>query len=80
MVHLPCVRQHGASAKDVEFWLKGEISSAGPLRVKVADRTNTKGKGKGKAQPKSSVSSSSGKYISVFDFFNTSMLLFLPTL
>ncbi|KAL1595006.1 hypothetical protein SLS59_008557 [Nothophoma quercina] len=70
MVHPPRVRQHGAGAKDVEFWLEGETSSAGPLRVEVADRTNTKGKGKGKAQPKSSVSSGSGKYISVFDFFN----------
>lgn len=79
MVHPPRVRQHGAGAKDVEFWLEGETSSAGPLRVEVADRTNTKVKGKSKAQPKGSVSSRSGKYISVFDFFNAGMLLFLPT-
>jgi eukaryotic translation initiation factor 2C len=80
MVHPPRIRQHGAGAKDVEFWLEGEMSSAGPLRVGVADSTNTKGKGKGKTQPKSSASSGSGKYISVFDFFTASMLLFLPTL
>jgi eukaryotic translation initiation factor 2C len=79
MAHPPRVRQHGAGAKDVEFWLEGETSSAGILKPEAADSANTKGKGKGKAQPKSSASSGSGKYISVFDFFKASMLLLLPT-
>jgi eukaryotic translation initiation factor 2C len=78
MVHPPRVGQHGAGAKDVEFWLDGETSSARVLKPEVADSANTKGKGKGKAQTKSSASSGSGKYISVFDFFKASMLLLLP--
>ena len=39
-----------------------------------------KGKGKGKAQPKGPAPSGSGRYITVFDFFRTSMLFFTSIL
>ncbi|KAL2388986.1 hypothetical protein RJ035_002701 [Blastomyces gilchristii] len=35
MAHPPCVRQHGAGAKDVEFWLDGEASSPGALKAEA---------------------------------------------
>lgn len=65
MEHRPRIKQHGAGAKDVEFWLDGERSSSS--------------KGKGKAPPQGPATSGSGRYISVYDFFRTSeftMLLF----
>ncbi|KAF2790570.1 putative RNA interference and gene silencing protein [Melanomma pulvis-pyrius CBS 109.77] len=59
--HPPRVRQHGAGAKEVEFWLDGEFNGG----------AKGKGKAKAKAQPEKSAASGSGKYISVFDFFKT---------
>lgn len=77
VAHPPRVRQHGAGAKDVEFWLDGESSSSGAPKVEAKGDAKGKGKGKGKAQPESSAADSSGKYISVFDFFRTSTLFSL---
>jgi eukaryotic translation initiation factor 2C len=74
MAHPPRVRQHGAGAKDVEFWLDGEASSSAAPKADAKGSAKGKGKSKGKAQPESSAVSSSGKYISVFDFFKASML------
>jgi hypothetical protein len=73
LAHPPRVRQHGAGAKDVEFWLDGEASSSN------APKAAAKGgaKGKGKAQPEGSAASTSGRYISVFDFFRISTLFSL---
>jgi eukaryotic translation initiation factor 2C len=68
--HPPRVKQHGAGAKDVEFWL--DASPAGAPKAEAASSTNQKGKGA--AQSKNSAGGS-GKYISVFDFFKTSMSL-----
>lgn len=72
MAHPPRVRQHGAGAKDVEFWLDGETSSGGAPEGEAKGGTKDKGKGKGKRQPENPAAS--GKYISVFDFFRTSTL------
>jgi eukaryotic translation initiation factor 2C len=62
MEHRPRIKQHGAGARDVEFWLDGERS------------LSAKGKGK---RPQGPASSASGKYISVFDFFRTSKFAIL---
>lgn len=59
MEHRPRIKQHGAGAKDVEFWLDGKNTPA------------AKGKGKGKGPVQGPTASGSGKYISVFDFFRT---------
>ncbi|KAK2594352.1 hypothetical protein QQS21_007953 [Conoideocrella luteorostrata] len=69
LAHPPRVRHHGAGAKDVEFWLDSAPSSSGAPKAEA----NGKGKGKGekKAQAGSSAASSSGAYISVFEFFRT---------
>jgi hypothetical protein len=77
MAHPPRVRQHGAGAKDVEFWLDGEASSSGAPKAEAKGGAKGKDKGKGKAQSESSAASGSGKYISVFDFFRTSTLFSL---
>ncbi|KAF5700184.1 putative argonaute like post-transcriptional silencing QDE-2 [Fusarium mundagurra] len=69
LAHPPRVRQHGAGAKDVEFWLDGEASSSGAPKPVVKGGAKGKGKGKGKAQVESSAASTSGRYITVFDFF-----------
>ncbi|XWW92784.1 hypothetical protein V2A60_000711 [Cordyceps javanica] len=73
LAHPPRVRNHGAGAKDVEFWLDGDASSSGA--PKTAAKAGAKGKGKGggksKAPAESPAASSSGAYISVFDFFKT---------
>ncbi|KAF9774432.1 hypothetical protein IL306_007563, partial [Fusarium sp. DS 682] len=69
LAHPPRVRQHGAGAKDVEFWLDGETSSSGAPKVVAKGGEKVKGKGKGKAQAESSAASTSGRYITVFDFF-----------
>jgi eukaryotic translation initiation factor 2C len=58
----PQVKSHGAGAKDVEFWLDGD---GGP------NATKAKAKGGKKEGP-----ASGGKYISVYDFFKTSMYPF----
>ncbi|KAF2105445.1 putative RNA interference and gene silencing protein [Lophiotrema nucula] len=71
MAHPPRVKQHGAGAKDVEFWLDGESSSSGAPKAEAKGGAKGKAKAKGKAQPESSAASSSGKFISVFDFFRT---------
>ncbi|QGA17407.1 hypothetical protein EYB26_005078 [Talaromyces marneffei] len=71
MAHPPRVRQHGAGAKDVEFWIDGEASSSSTATVDTKSGTKGKGKGKGKARLERSAISGSGKYISVFDFFKT---------
>ncbi|KAJ9412988.1 hypothetical protein QL093DRAFT_2525470, partial [Fusarium oxysporum] len=47
LAHPPRVRQHGAGAKDVEFWLDGEASSSSA--PKPVAKGGAKGKGKGKA-------------------------------
>lgn len=72
MAHPPRVKQHGAGARDVEFWIDGEASSSGTAKVDAKSTAKGKGKGKGKAQPKSSAIPGSGRYISVFEFFKTS--------
>jgi eukaryotic translation initiation factor 2C len=77
MAHPPRVRQHGAGAKDVEFWLDCAASSSGAPKAEVKGGAKGKGKGKGKVQPESSTASGSGRYISVFDFFRTSTLFYL---
>lgn len=58
--HPPRVKAHGAGPKDVEFWMDGAPQNSGG-----------KGKGKGKkAEPaKPQPGASSGRYISVYDFF-----------
>lgn len=72
MAHPPRVKQHGAGAKDVEFWLDEQGSSDD--KPKAEAKGGAKSKGKGKAQPASSAASGSGRYISVFDFFKISLL------
>lgn len=57
MAHRPRIKQHGAGAKDVEFWLDGDSS---PAKVK------------GKPPPQGPSTSGAGRYITVFDFFRTS--------
>ncbi|RBA11871.1 hypothetical protein FPRO05_14150 [Fusarium proliferatum] len=74
LAHPPRVRQHGAGAKDVEFWLDGEASSSGAPKPVAKGGAKGKGKGKGKAQVESSAASTSGRYITVFDFFRISAL------
>lgn len=74
--HPPRVKQHGAGAKDVEFWLDGEAKSSGAPKTEAKEGVKGKGKGKGKGQPEGPAASGSGKYISVFDFFRTSMPCF----
>ncbi|KAF2470803.1 putative RNA interference and gene silencing protein [Lindgomyces ingoldianus] len=69
MAHPPRVRNHGAGAKDIEFWLDDEASSSSAPKAEAKGDPKGKGKGKGKAKPESSAASSSGKYISVFEFF-----------
>jgi hypothetical protein len=71
LANRPRIRGHGAGAKDVEFWLDGDAGSSGTPK---AEAGAPKGKGKGKVQPKGPAPSRSGRYISVFDFFKTSML------
>jgi eukaryotic translation initiation factor 2C len=77
--HPPRVRQHGARAKDVEFWLDGEASSSGAPKPVAKGGAKGKGKGKGKAQVESSAASTPGRYryITVFDFFRISALFSL---
>ncbi|TWU71451.1 hypothetical protein ED733_001188 [Metarhizium rileyi] len=71
--HLPEKRNrandHGAGAKDVEFWLDGEANSSRAPKAAAKGGAKGKGKGKDKAQPESSAAS--GSYITVFDFFRT---------
>ncbi|KAI3570605.1 putative RNA interference and gene silencing protein [Fusarium oxysporum f. sp. albedinis] len=69
LAHPPHVRQHGAGAKDVEFWLDGEASSSSAPKPVAKGGAKGKGKGKGKAQAESSAASTSGRYITVFEFF-----------
>ncbi|EXU95052.1 Piwi and PAZ domain protein [Metarhizium robertsii] len=54
MAHPPRIRQHGAGAKDVEFWLDGEANSSRALKVAAKGGAKGKGKGNDKAQPESS--------------------------
>jgi eukaryotic translation initiation factor 2C len=76
MAHPPRVKQHGAGAKDVEFWLEeGAISSGATASSTAVPSAAGKGKGKGKVPPKSLATSGSGKYISVFDFFKSGMFI-----
>jgi len=72
LANRPRIKGHGAGAKDVEFWLDADAGSSGAPK---AEAGAAKGKGKGKPQPKGPAPAGSGKYISVFDFFKTSMLL-----
>ncbi|OBS15131.1 hypothetical protein FPOA_13979 [Fusarium poae] len=69
LAHPPRVRQHGAGAKDVEFWLDGEASSSSAPKPVAKGGAKGKGKGKGKAQAEGSAASTTGRYITVFDFF-----------
>jgi hypothetical protein len=77
LAHPPRVRQHGAGAKDVEFWLDGEASSSSAPKPVAKGGAKGKGKGKGKAQAESSAASTPGRYITVFDFFRISALFSL---
>ncbi|KAI1906889.1 hypothetical protein LOZ65_006818 [Ophidiomyces ophidiicola] len=61
MAHPPRVRQHGAGAKDVEFWLDGKASP--PRAPKAEAKEGAKEKGKGKARPESPAASDPGRYI-----------------
>lgn len=72
MDHPPRVRQHGSGAKDVEFWLDGVI--------KADSKEGSRGGSKKKGQAGTSTVSSSGKYISVFEFFKAGKLfsIWLP--
>ncbi|KAF4944941.1 hypothetical protein FGADI_12323 [Fusarium gaditjirri] len=60
LAHPPRVRQHGAGAKDVEFWLDGEASPSGAPKPVAKRGAKGKGKGKGKAQAESSAASTPG--------------------
>jgi eukaryotic translation initiation factor 2C len=61
LAHPPRVGKHGAGAKNVEFWLDDNGGSKG------------RGETKSKGQAASKMGSGSGKYITVFEFFKTSM-------
>ena len=74
MAHPPRVRQHGAGAKDVQFWLDNAGSSSSVPKVEAKGGAKGKGMGKGKAQAESPAAFSSGGYISVFEFFRASTL------
>ena len=76
MAHPPRVRGHGAGAKDVEFWLDGDVSTSSTTKTEAKGGAKGKGRGKGNTESSapSSSSSGAGKYISVFDFFRTSTL------
>ncbi|KAF9766502.1 hypothetical protein IL306_001103, partial [Fusarium sp. DS 682] len=69
LAHPPRVKQHGAGAKDVEFWLDGEATSSGAPKTVAKGGAKGKAKGKGKAQAEGPAASASGRYITVFDFF-----------
>ncbi|KAL7755607.1 hypothetical protein ACKLNR_014134 [Fusarium oxysporum f. sp. zingiberi] len=60
LAHPPHVRQHGAGAKDVEFWLDGKASSSSAPKAAARGDAKGKGKWKGKAQAESSASSTTG--------------------
>ncbi|KAF5236906.1 hypothetical protein FANTH_11079 [Fusarium anthophilum] len=72
LAHPPRVKQHGAGAKDVEFWLDDQASTTGAPKPVAKGGAKGKGKGKGKAQAESSAASAPGRYITVFDFFRMS--------
>ena len=74
LAHPPRIGQHGAGAKDVEFWLDDTASSSSAPKAEAKTGTKGKSKAKGKAQAGSPSACDSGKYISVFDFFRQSML------
>ncbi|KAG9379766.1 Stem cell self-renewal protein Piwi [Pyrenophora tritici-repentis] len=62
LANRPRITKHGAGAKEVEFWLDGEASAPAP-------KPGAEGaKGKGKKVPTKGPATS-GRYISVFDFF-----------
>ncbi|RMZ71484.1 Stem cell self-renewal Piwi [Pyrenophora seminiperda CCB06] len=65
----PEIKQHGAGARDVKFWLEGEASA--PAAAKPGAE-GTKGKGKGKTPTKGPATP--GRYISVYEFFKQSEL------
>lgn len=79
MAHPPRVRQHGAGAKEVKFWLDSAAISSSASKLEAKGGANGKGKGKEKekAQAERSAAFSSGRYISVFEFFRSSTLLSL---
>ena len=80
MVHSPHIRQQGAGAKGVEFWIEGETCSIGVFTAEVSDSAKIEVKGKGKAQAKSLASPGPRKYINVFNFFKAGLQLFLTIL
>lgn len=68
LAHPPRVKDYGAGSKDVEFWL----DSAPPpsSRSATGSKGGSKKKGeKGSPSSEPSMASSSGQYISVYDFF-----------
>lgn len=77
MARTPRVGKHGAGPKEVEFWLDGEAGSSAAPKADTKVGAQGKGKGKGKGKPQPQPASAAGKYISVFDYFKTSMLLSL---
>lgn len=77
MTHPPRISHHGAGAKDVQFWLEGGASTGSSTTAKEATNKQSKAKSTSKAQP---AAPESGKYISVFDFFKTSMLAVITCL
>jgi hypothetical protein len=61
----PRVKEYGAGAKDVEFWLDGAPNTSS----QSGKGEGKKGKGKGGAAAKAPAAG--GRYITVFDFFKT---------
>jgi len=64
--HPPRVREHGAGPKDVEFWLDYQTRSSSASTRSIIGIKGGKGSGS------SAGPASSGKYISVFEYFRTS--------
>ena len=76
--HPPRVQKLGAGAKNVSFfWSSSSTTSGTASTVPGASAEPTggkkKGKSKGKSEPAKSGSSGEGKYITVYDFFKSSM-------
>lgn len=85
----PRVRRHGAGAKDVEFFYDSssptpKSSSAVPGSATEQPTLKKSGKKTGRSSgqelPDKSSSSSNGKYISVFDYFKSSMFASPPVI
>ncbi|KZL66534.1 rna interference and gene silencing protein, partial [Colletotrichum incanum] len=74
LAHPPRVREYGAGPKHVEFWLDNHTQTDPSTREETVSgtRKKKKKKAKGAVPDGPSASTTSGKYISVYDFFLTS--------